>query len=1016
MSRLASESRTRGQVPDARRPSPGLRPFSLHSARTALRALRSRAGAHAARALVTLLCLAGLVPASLGSAQSCRGGACVAVGPRLASVDSKQGPLLNLLLSTLLPGTAVNLSVVDWNGLTQGSVGLNALLERLRLNLNLSSTAEVLSTDLSVGQLVTALAQVAQADGNTAQVSALNALGTQLGALGGRIRLGDLLNIQLPSGALADIRLNVLDLLTGSLQLYNFRNVATTPTPITVDPAALGLSGLASLRVYAQVVEPPVYTCGPAGTTLHTAAIRLKLDVELTQGLSVDASTLTSLTAAVSSILPLGLRVQAGATQQNGLLKLSVYAEVAKAEGTIASIDPVSGVLTLTARPGIADLYIGQIADSVFFNRSRILSAADVTPATAANLTVNLNLATTLAPNTTLATVTVPVTVQVRSVASGTPATQTGTFSGSFPQTRTFTSGTVSIASLTTTLVNNLEISLLGGGATVSVLVPNPLLNNLNLTAITNTVISTLTTPLKTATTNVVGPVLTAVLGDVVDPLLGLLGIRVGQAVFTVLGVNSLCTVSGVVYRDVQPDGVRDPGEESGVPAVSVNLVQNGQITGTAALSGSGSYSLADVPSGQYRLIVTNSGSNPTPAPPAGWLFVNPETGARDVTVAAQPVTNQDFGLFAGARVRGVLFRDDGRDTSATVNNAAPNNAVQEGTEPGLSGVTVSLSAAGTTRTVQSAADGTYALYWPASLGTAAALTVTGSGITPTGYDQGGGTSPVLATDLSGTGVSPLALDVSAGRDLVRRFGLVGLSAFTPDGNATAFSPGTASYTHLFRPGTQGSVTLTATANGTPGATSTFFRDLNCDGSVQASERVAVTTFTVDDSWPRDPDGRLSACAIEVQVTVPKDLNAGDKDTRDVEARLTWSGSAVTDPRTVRDTTTVVVLGRATLTKTVRNLTSGGAGSSATALPQEKLEYCLTYRNDGSDLLSDLRLADDFNAPLVYVPGTLTRDGAPLTDAAGDDDGEVTGRQVRVRIPTLAPNASGQSCFTVQVP
>lgn len=960
------------------------------------------------RILITLLCLLGLLPASIGAAQSCRGGACVAAGPRLVRVDSTQGPLLNLLLNILLPGTAVNLSVLDWNALTQGSVGLNALLERLRLNLNLSSTDEVLGTDLRLGQLVTALAQVAQADGNTAQVAALNALGAQLGALGGTVRLGELLNLQLPAGALADMRLNVLDLLTGSVQLYNFRNVLTTPAPVTVDAAALGLPGVASLRVYAQVVEPPVYTCGPAGTTLHTAAIRLKLDLTLTQGLTLDAATLAGVTTAVSPLLqPLGLRVRSAAAQQGGLLTLSVYAEVARAEGTIGSIDPVGRVLRLDARPGVADLYVGRVADAVFFNRNRRLSAADVTPATAANLTARLDLATALAPNVTLATVTVPVEVRLRAVAGGTPATQSATFGGPFPQTQTFTSGTVSVAALTTSLVQSLEVSLVGGTASV-----NLAGLNLNLAAITNAVVSALTTPVKVATAALVGPVLTTVLQGLVDPTLGLLGIRVGQAVFTVLGVNSLCTVSGVVYRDAQPDGVRDPGEDAGVPATSVNLVQNGQVTRTVPVAGGGAYTLADVPSGQYRLLVATSGTGAVPTPPAGWLFVNPESGARDVTVAAQPVTGQDFGLFAGARVRGVLFRDDGRDAPPVA--ATPNDARQEGGEPGLAGVAVTLSAAGGSRSVQTGADGTYTLYWPATLGDAATLTVTGGGDTPSGYDQGTGTPAVLATDLAGTGVNALALDVPGGRDLVRRFGLVGLSTFAPDAAGVAPSPGTASYTHLFRPGTQGSVTLTA--SGAPGFTSSFFRDLNCDGTVGPAERVAVTTFTVDDSWPRDPDGRLSACAIEVQVGVPGGLGAGQQDPRDVEARLTWSGSNVQDPRTVRDTTTVTVLGRATLTKTVRNLGAGAAGDRTDALPGERVEYCLTYRNEGSDALSDLRLADDFNAPLVYVPGTLTRDGAPLSDAAGDDDGEVTGRQVRVRVPTLAPGASGQSCFTVQVP
>jgi uncharacterized repeat protein (TIGR01451 family) len=362
--------------------------------------------------------------------------------------------------------------------------------------------------------------------------------------------------------------------------------------------------------------------------------------------------------------------------------------------------------------------------------------------------------------------------------------------------------------------------------------------------------------------------------------------------------------------------------------------------------------------------------------------------------------------------VRGVLFRDDGRDAPGVA--AAPNNVRQEGAEPGLAGVTVTLNAGQNTRTVQTGADGSYTLYWPSTLGTAATLTVTGSSTAPTGYDQGTGTPVVLATDLAGTGVNALPLDVSGGRDLVRRFGLVGLSTFTPDAAGVAPSPGTASYVHLFRPGTQGNVALSA--SGTPGFTSTFFRDLNCDGTVQPAERVAVTAFTVDDTWPRDPDGRLSACAIEVQVSVPGGLGAGQQDLRDVEARLTWSGSAVQDARSVRDTTTVTTLGRASLTKTVRNLGTGAAGSNATALPGERVEYCLTYRNEGSDALSDLRLADDFNAPLVYVAGTLTRDGAALTDAAGDDDGEVVGRQVRVRVPALAVGASGQSCFTVQVP
>jgi hypothetical protein len=43
------------------------------------------------------------VPAPLKAQTGCTTGACISAGPRLVSVDSTQGPVLNLLLQTLFP-------------------------------------------------------------------------------------------------------------------------------------------------------------------------------------------------------------------------------------------------------------------------------------------------------------------------------------------------------------------------------------------------------------------------------------------------------------------------------------------------------------------------------------------------------------------------------------------------------------------------------------------------------------------------------------------------------------------------------------------------------------------------------------------------------------------------------------------------------------------------------------------------------------------------------------------------
>ncbi len=542
------------------------------------------------QALVMLVVLAVLSCLGRAQAQSaCTAGACVSAGPRLVSVDSTQSPLLNLLFSALLPGTSLNLSVADWNSLAGANVNLNALLTQLNGGVTVSDPSQVLNTNISLGQLRAAMVQVLQADGQTAAANVLNALPLGVAGTSGSIRLADILQVALPTGSLATVRLNVLDLLTGGVQLYNFRNVLTTPTPITVNTAALGLNGVANVRLWAQVIEPPSYNCGTVGAAFHSAAIRIKLDLDLVQGLNTG-----TLTAALNGLNLLGVSLSNTSISAD-VLHLQVYADVARAEGSISAVNLVGNAVTLQARAGLVNLYVGQISDATFFNRSTVLTDTALTAATLTNLSVKVRVsATVLGALVPVADITIPIAVSIRGYATATPGLQSVSFTGPYPQTRTLTAGTVSAATLVSTLVNSLNIQLTSGNPQVTLLGSLPL--PLPVADLVNGIVNALLTPVRTQVNAVVTPVLTAVLGGVVDNLLGLLGIRIGQAVFTVEGVTQACAATLQLVKDLQPTS--DTGR------FNLSITYNGNTVGSASNVGNNGATAAiiTVPGGSYAL------------------------------------------------------------------------------------------------------------------------------------------------------------------------------------------------------------------------------------------------------------------------------------------------------------------------------------------------------------------------------------------------------------------------------
>ena len=176
--------------------------------------------------------------------------ASLATYPQLASVNTNDGALTELILGSLL-GTSVNLTALNWQGLAQGDVAVLEMLEILQAQLGLSSPEAVLNANLTLAQILNAAATAAS---NSGTAAALNAFAVSVPS--GTVQLADILSANLINGSLADFDINAFTLVTGLVQLYNYENVATTPTPIAANIPLVG-----NVTVYAQVVEPPHFGC-----------------------------------------------------------------------------------------------------------------------------------------------------------------------------------------------------------------------------------------------------------------------------------------------------------------------------------------------------------------------------------------------------------------------------------------------------------------------------------------------------------------------------------------------------------------------------------------------------------------------------------------------------------------------------------------------------------------------------------------------------------------------------------
>ncbi len=394
----------------------------------------------------------------------------VSAGTSLLSLSSEKAAILNQLFSAIL-GSPVNLDLASYQGLAATSL---ELLDLVSARVGAGTVSDLLDSNLTVSELLT-LYTDAITENEAADIAVINALNSLLAANTNNFstQLSDVLSITTSNVEdAANATINLLDLMTTSLLVANGSHAINLPVAVSLP------SGLLNINSNLMMIEPPQIAIGPPGlnsendwhTSITTAQIRLLTNIQTTIGLNV-----------------LGL---VGAKAN---VDLALNLEVAQGVAGLKSIqcsryNAHNHIVTIMSDPGVADIRITKASDSSA-PAAGIGISAKVLLATLpiANVDVGLNIALeNPSPIDLIYTV-------------------DETNSNALPMLQRATTGT---GGALTNLVQDLQLNVVLLGV-----INLPLLDQLLADAVLSQILS---------------PVLAAIVPTTIDPLLSILGIETG--------------------------------------------------------------------------------------------------------------------------------------------------------------------------------------------------------------------------------------------------------------------------------------------------------------------------------------------------------------------------------------------------------------------------------------------------------------------------------------------------------
>ena len=505
-------------------------------------------------------------------------------------------------------------------------------------------------------------------------------------------------------------------------------------------------------------------------------------------------------------------------------------------------------------------------------------------------------------------------------------------------------------------------------------------------------------------------------------------------------------TIKGVAFQDSNTNAFYDVGNGLGpdsristgtyLPTLTgtddlgnpITVITATAIATPVAADGFQNYIFNNLPVGNYTISGINRGA-------LGDVFTTPNVLTTSISTSS--LTNQWFGYFAGRKLTGTVFSDDGRTNTNTTTVANANNALQNTGELGAQNVNMAangtLSSGGTAVSTFGKTDlqGMYTLWVPSTW--SANLSVSHTSIVPTGTNISGtnnsGINIVLASSFNAPSARSIALtgQVNGSEYAGLNFGLVPRSLLQPDQFGSTSSPGSVRYLHFFRPGTLGTLTLATSSSA--GFNYIFYRDTNCDAVIDVNEHASPMTtsvISVDAGWPRETSGGLKACGLEVEVLAPAGKAATVVDLATITGAMVWTNnSAVSDPARVIDTTKLIgVAGNLQLYKGVRNVTQDTAGGVTTPMYRtsvggkpgaagtigEELEYCIDYKNVGTTAVSNMIITDPIPFFTTFKLGSITLNGTLQSDGATVANGFIT-----VSVGTVVAGGGGSVCYRVTI-
>jgi uncharacterized membrane protein len=262
------------------------------------------------------------------------------IGSRLLSLE---GGVANSVLSGLL-GSSISLSVMDYNALANAQVDLfqysNAL--KSRLNLTAGSFNQVLATKMTAADALGGIADVLNANGNTAAATAMQTVAKAAGDT--KIEMGSLMNLGPygdqdylnPSGG-AGVSVSALDLATAAL------GIAQGGHQVQFD-LATGVPGITSVTAKLAIGQRPANSPWIAITDKNDVIVRT---AQARLWLSIQVAPVGSALAGVASI------------------NVPLIVELASAEAKLADIEcgatPADNSATLSVQPSIGQAALASL-------------------------------------------------------------------------------------------------------------------------------------------------------------------------------------------------------------------------------------------------------------------------------------------------------------------------------------------------------------------------------------------------------------------------------------------------------------------------------------------------------------------------------------------------------------------------------------------------------------------------------------------------------------------------------